>query len=106
MMYLSPNVFVVAQKPCAGDGANAAKAVKEGGAVLTIADHSAKPPVIAYGLIANGDNLAKLNPFLEEGKLKPVIDPKGAFPFSQVKEAFEYLETSRARGKLVIAPIH
>ena len=62
--------------------------------------------MIAYGLISNGDNLAKLNPFVEEGKLKPVIDPKGPFKFSQVKEAFEYLETSRASGKVVIAPIH
>ena len=74
--------------------------------MLTIADHSAKPPVIAYGLISNGDNLAKLTPFVEEGKLKPVIDPKGRFKFLQVKEAFEYLETSRASGKVVIAPIH
>ena len=91
---------------CAGDAANAAKAVKEGGIVLTIVDHLAKPPVSFYGLTVHGDNLAKLNPFLEDGKLKPVLDPKGRFTFSQVKEAFEYLETSRVTGKIVIAPIN
>ena len=66
----------------------------------------AKPPVSFYSLKANGDNLAKLNAFLEDGSVKPVLDPKGQFTFSQVKEAFEYLETSRARGKVVISPIN
>lgn len=88
-----------------GDGSNAVKAVKEGGIVLTIADPSAKPPATFYSLTSNGDNLSKLVPFLENGKLKPVLDPKGRFTFSQVKEAFEYLETSRATGKVVVAPI-
>lgn len=88
-----------------GDAENAAKAVKKGGVVLTIADFQAKPPVILYVLTASGANLAKLNPFLESKKLKPIIDPKGRFSFSQVKEAFNHLETGRAVGKVVIAPI-
>jgi 2-methylene-furan-3-one reductase len=88
-----------------GDVSNALKAVKEGGIVLTINDRSPKPPASFYSLTANGDNLSKLVPFLENGKIKPVLDPKGHFTFSQVKEAFQYLETSRASGKVVVAPI-
>jgi 2-methylene-furan-3-one reductase len=37
--------------------------------------------------------------------VKPVIDPKGPFPFSKVVEAFSYLETGRATGKVVISPV-
>ncbi|KRX11484.1 Chloroplastic quinone oxidoreductase-like protein, partial [Trichinella nelsoni] len=49
--------------------------------------------------------LKKLNPYLESGKVKPVIDPKGPFPFSMLVEAFSYLETNRATGKVVIDSI-
>ncbi|XP_074560453.1 2-methylene-furan-3-one reductase-like isoform X1 [Curcuma longa] len=61
-----------------GQGDKALKAVKEGGRVVGIT---------------------------EEGKIKPLVDPKGPFPFSQVIEAFTYLESGRATGKVVIYPI-
>jgi hypothetical protein len=41
--------------------------------------------------------LKKLNPYIESGKVKPVVDPKGPFPFSRVADAFSYLETRTFR---------
>ncbi len=80
------------------------KVVKEGGAVVTLTG-AVEPPGFRFVVTSNGENLAKLTPFLESGKVKALIDPKGSFTFSEVVEAFEYLETGRATGKVVIAPI-
>ncbi|KAK1299010.1 Quinone oxidoreductase-like protein [Acorus calamus] len=82
----------------------AVKAVKEGGSVVVLTG-AASPPGFRFVVTSNGAALAKLNPFLESGKVKPIIDPKGPFPFSKVVEAFTYLETGRATGKVVIYPI-
>ncbi|PON36664.1 Alcohol dehydrogenase superfamily, zinc-type [Parasponia andersonii] len=60
---------------------------------------------ISFALTSTASTLEKLEPYLESGKVKAVIDPKGAFPFSKTFEAFSYLETSRATGKVVIYPI-
>ena len=78
--------------------------MKEGGKILTIIG-PASPPAIGFGVTSTGSVLEKLEPYLESGKVKAVIDPKGPFPFSKTKEAFAYLETSRATGKVVIYPI-
>ncbi|KAJ7970852.1 2-methylene-furan-3-one reductase-like [Quillaja saponaria] len=86
-----------------GEADRALKAIKEGGQVVTIvAPH---PPAIHFILTSTGTILEKLRPYLESGKVKPVIDPKGPFPFSQVVEAFSYLDTHRATGKVVIYTI-
>ncbi|XP_060973699.1 2-methylene-furan-3-one reductase-like [Cannabis sativa] len=79
------------------------KIVKEGGKVVSIS----KPAVgaIFYGLSSSGITLEKLEPYLENGKVKAVIDPKGLFPFANTMEAFAYLETSTATGNVVIYPI-
>ncbi|KAM6583854.1 hypothetical protein CsatB_010856 [Cannabis sativa] len=79
------------------------KVVKEGGKVVSIS----KPAVgtIFYGLSSSGITLEKLEPYLENGKVKGVIDPKGLFPFANTMEAFAYLETSTATGNVVIYPI-
>ncbi|KAJ6769067.1 putative proteinDPH-DEPENDENT ALKENAL/ONE OXIDOREDUCTASE CHLOROPLASTIC [Salix koriyanagi] len=82
----------------------AVKAVKEDGGVVTISG-PVTPPAFKFSLTSNGSVLDKLKPYLESGKVKPVLDPKGPFPFSQTTEAFSYLETSRAAGKVVIYPI-
>ncbi|CAI9756276.1 unnamed protein product [Fraxinus pennsylvanica] len=82
----------------------AVKAVKEGGSVVVLTG-AVTPPGFRFVVTSNGEMLKKLNPFLESGKVKPLIDPKGPFPFDQVKEAFSYLETGRATGKVVIYPI-
>ncbi|KAE9605045.1 hypothetical protein Lal_00036898 [Lupinus albus] len=80
------------------------KAVKEGGKVVTIV-----PPgfenAIFFILTSDGAILDKLKSYLESGKVKPVLDPKSPFPFSQTVEAFSYLETGRVTGKVVIHPI-
>ncbi|XP_065876643.1 NADPH-dependent alkenal/one oxidoreductase, chloroplastic [Euphorbia lathyris] len=82
----------------------AVKAIKEGGSVVALTG-AVTPPGFRFVVTSNGDVLKKLNPFLESGKIKPVIDPKGPFPFSQVPEAFSYIETNRATGKVVIHPV-
>lgn len=82
------------------------KAIKEGGQVVTIEPVGAlTPPAFRFILTSSGAMLEKLNPFLENGKVKPVIDPIGTFSFSQTPEAFSYLETGRVTGKIVIHPI-
>lgn len=78
--------------------------LKEGGALLVLTG-AVEPPGARFVVTSNGENLAKLTPYLESGKVKAIIDPKGPFKFSELAEAFEYLETGRASGKVVIAPI-
>ena len=80
------------------------KAVKEGGHVVTIIG-SVTPPATIFVLTSKGSILEKLKPYLKSGKVKPVIDPKGLFPFSKTVEAFSYLDTKRAAGKVVVYPI-
>ncbi|EPS71691.1 alcohol dehydrogenase [Genlisea aurea] len=58
-----------------------------------------------FVLNSDGEVLKKLNPYFESGKLKPIIDPKGPFPFHKADEAFAYLETNRAVGKVVVYPV-
>ncbi|KAH6805228.1 Oxidoreductase [Perilla frutescens var. frutescens] len=88
-----------------GQMERAVKALKEGGCVALIVGGPVDPPAFKFILTADGKYLMKLNPYLESGKVKPVIDPNGSFPFDKVKEAFSYLETNRVIGKVVINPI-
>lgn len=87
-----------------GQGDKAAKVVKEGGSVVVLTG-AVIPPGFRFVVTANGAVLEKLNPFLESGKVKPVVDSKGPFQFAKVVEAFSYIETNRATGKVVIHPI-
>ncbi len=48
----------------------------------------------------NQADLLALNELLESGKVKSVIDR--CYPFAESAEAIRYLETSRARGKVVV----
>nr|POE98104.1 2-methylene-furan-3-one reductase [Quercus suber] len=82
----------------------AVKAVKEGGHVVTIVG-PVVPPATIFVLTSKGSILEKLKPYLESGKVKPVIDPKSPFPFSKTVEAFSYLDSNRATGKVVVYPI-
>lgn len=82
----------------------AVKAVKEGGSVVALTG-AVTPPGFRFVVTSNGSVLEKLNPYLESGKVKPVVDPKGPFPFSQVVQAFSYLEAGHATGKVVVSPI-
>lgn len=49
---------------------------------------------------ASGGNLAELARLVDEGALRPVIDR--VYPLAEVAEAHRYLETGRARGKVVL----
>jgi len=48
----------------------------------------------------NGDQLSEIAALLEAEKIKPVVDR--VFPFERAKEALAYLETGRAKGKVVV----
>lgn len=89
----------------AGQPDKAVKALKEGGSLVSIAAPVPGFPDAFFLLTSDAVMLEKLNPYLESGKVKPLIDPKSPFPFSDTLDAFAYLETSRATGKIVIYPI-
>jgi NADPH:quinone reductase-like Zn-dependent oxidoreductase len=50
---------------------------------------------------ADGGQLAQLGALVESGTIRPVIDR--VFPFAQTNEAFDYLDTGHAKGKVVVA---
>jgi len=49
---------------------------------------------------ADGAQLLEITTLLEAGTIKPVIDR--VFPFNAVNEALAYIETGRAKGKVVV----
>lgn len=49
---------------------------------------------------ANATDLAALTKMIEDGKVKPVLDE--TYPFADLPAAITYLETGRARGKIVV----
>ncbi len=49
---------------------------------------------------AHGEQLIRISKLIESGVIKPVIDK--VFPFEQANEAMAYVETGRAKGKVVI----
>ncbi|KAG6602443.1 2-methylene-furan-3-one reductase [Cucurbita argyrosperma subsp. argyrosperma] len=88
-----------------GQPDKAVKAIKEGGNIVSIAAPVAEFPDAFFLLTSDAAMLEKLKPYLENGKVKPIIDPKSPFPFSDTLDAFAYLETSRATGKVMVYPI-
>ena len=49
---------------------------------------------------ANGGQLSQITALLNSGAIKPVLDK--VFPFEQTNEAMAYVESGRAKGKVVI----
>jgi NADPH:quinone reductase-like Zn-dependent oxidoreductase len=49
---------------------------------------------------AEGDQLSQITKLIESGVIKPVVDK--VFPFEQTNEALAYIETGRAKGKVVV----
>ncbi|EHP39664.1 alcohol dehydrogenase zinc-binding domain-containing protein [Cupriavidus basilensis OR16] len=49
---------------------------------------------------ASADQLGQIATLIDAGAIRPVIDR--VFPFESTKEALAYVETGRARGKVVI----
>lgn len=63
----------------------------------------AKRHGIGYSFVfmrAHGEQLGKITALVESGAVKPVVDR--VFPFLALNEAMDYLETGRAKGKIVI----
>jgi len=63
----------------------------------------AKRHGVGYSFVfmrANGEQLSKITSLIESGVIRPVIDR--IFPFEATKDALTYLETGRAKGKVVI----
>jgi NADPH:quinone reductase-like Zn-dependent oxidoreductase len=48
----------------------------------------------------SGPELEELAALVDAGKLEVVVDR--VFPFAEIREAFAYLETGRAKGKVVV----
>ena len=49
---------------------------------------------------AEGEQLNKITALIEAGTIKPIVDK--VFPFEQTNEALAYVESGRAKGKVVI----
>jgi NADPH:quinone reductase-like Zn-dependent oxidoreductase len=47
-----------------------------------------------------GKQLSEITALIEAGKIRPIIDK--VFPFEQTNEAMSYVETGRAKGKVVV----
>jgi len=63
----------------------------------------AKARGVGYSFLfmrADGAQLAQLGKLIDAGVIRPVVDK--VFPFAQTAEALAYVETGRAKGKVVI----
>lgn len=49
---------------------------------------------------ADGTALTQITKLIEAGKIRPVVDP--VFPFEQTNEALSYVESGRAKGKVIV----
>lgn len=49
---------------------------------------------------ANGKQIAEITKLIESGIIKPVIDK--VFPLEDTNKALEYVESGRAKGKVVV----
>lgn len=49
---------------------------------------------------ANGNQLTQISKLIESGIIKPIIDK--IFPFEQTNDAINYVESGRAKGKIII----
>jgi alcohol dehydrogenase len=66
----------------------------------------AKRRRVSYSFLfmrADGDQLREIGALIESGIIRPVVDR--IFPFESTMEALAYLETGRAKGKVVIKVI-
>ena len=50
---------------------------------------------------ASGDQLTEITSLIDDGIIRPVVDR--VFPFTSTKEAMAYVETGRAKGKVVVS---
>ena len=50
---------------------------------------------------ADGDQLSEITALIDDGIIRPVVDR--VFPFASTKEAMAYVESGRAKGKVVVS---
>ena len=48
----------------------------------------------------NGQQLSEISKLVESGKINPVVDK--TYEFSEIKDAFQYVNTGRAKGKVIL----
>jgi NADPH:quinone reductase-like Zn-dependent oxidoreductase len=63
----------------------------------------AKRHHVSYSFLfmrASGEQLREIGSLIESGIIRPVVDR--VFPFAETKEALAYVETGRAKGKVVV----
>jgi NADPH:quinone reductase-like Zn-dependent oxidoreductase len=49
---------------------------------------------------ADGDQLGRITKLIEDGTIRPVVDR--TFPFEKLNDAFAYIDSGRAKGKVVV----
>lgn len=65
--------------------------------------HKAKKRGITYSFLfmqPNGQQLSEISKLVESGKINPVVDK--TYEFSEIKDAFQYVNTGRAKGKVIL----
>lgn len=65
--------------------------------------NKAKKRGVTYSFLfmqPNGQQLSKISQLVEAGKIKPVVDK--TYEFSEIKDAFQYVNTGRAKGKVIL----
>ncbi|OTG94593.1 NADPH:quinone oxidoreductase [Acinetobacter sp. ANC 4654] len=65
--------------------------------------NKAKKRGITYAFLfmqPNGQQLSEISKLVESGKINPVVDK--TYEFSEIKDAFQYVNTGRAKGKIVL----
>ena len=63
----------------------------------------AKRNLASYSFVfmrASGKQLSEIAALVDSGAIRPVVDR--VFPFDQTREALAYVETGRAKGKVVV----
>jgi Zinc-binding dehydrogenase len=63
----------------------------------------AKRHRVSYSFLfmrASGDQLRQITPLIESRAVRPVVDR--VFPFESINDAMAYVETGRAKGKVVV----
>lgn len=76
--------------------------------VMRVLSHKARKTAKALGvgysflfMRADGQQLSKITSLIEAGVIRPVVEK--VFPFEQTNEALAYVESGRAKGKVVVA---
>lgn len=86
---------------------NSFKVLKKGGSLISIKGQDTEGLAKQFGvrfevffMWPNGEMLSQLTQLIIDGELKPIIDR--SFTFEETQEAYDYLQTGRAKGKIVI----